>query len=570
MNLRMRALLVTVLLSFGFTIVSLRLVQIQIVDAEKYEEEAIRNHFVKISVPARRGSVQDARGVVLSQTLTVYDIRLDGKELKNPEQTLSLLAEKLGLTRAKIQELYDPEKRYVLLQTNVGEEQMNDLKSLKIKGLIFEKKMLRTYPNHEHASQVIGFLDERGRGGAGVERAFDKELRGVSGERWMERDVKKREIAAFRRKDVRAIDGKNVQLTLDLSIQHVVEEELTRVMAKSGAVAVSAIVMRPKTGEILAMANRPTFDPNDRETFKMANLRNRCLTDLVEPGSTFKIVTLAGILQEGMMNLDTSIFCENGSFYYGDRWLHDDEPHGMLPVRQVMAHSSNIGFAKMGITMGEEKVYEYAKNFGFGKITGTLPSQGESAGILNPLSRWSKVSITRVPIGHEVGATPIQMISAISVIANGGRLMEPHLIKSVTDSQGRIIEIRAPKVIRQVISESVARQVSEAMKLVVIDGTGKRASVPGFAVAGKTGTAQKVVGGTYSKEKYLASFIGFMPEENPEFALLVMVDEPKGREYHGGQIAAPAFSAMANQIAQCLNLVPKSLPASMAIPEAKL
>jgi cell division protein FtsI (penicillin-binding protein 3)/stage V sporulation protein D (sporulation-specific penicillin-binding protein) len=563
MSLRTRALAITCFLAVGFTVVSLRLVQIQIMDGDKFHQEAIHNHFERVDVPPTRGMILDSHGTILAKTHVLYDVRLDGKELKNPDQTLPLLSKILEIPLSNLKAVYNPEKRFELLKTGLTEETVSALKDLKLKSLIFERKAFRAYPNSGHASHVIGFVDGQNIGVMGVERQMNKELRGVAGERWIERDVRKREIAAYRRKDVRAVDGMNVQLTLDLGIQHVVEESLNRVMEKSKANAAYAIVMRPKTGEILAMANRPTFDPNIRVGMDMSRLRNRCLTDVVEPGSTFKIVTLSGILQEGLMTLQTQIFCENGSFYFGGKWLHDDEENGVLSVEDILARSSNIGFCKMGLALGDERLYTYAKQFGFGSSTGMMPGQGESAGILNPLHRWTKVSISRVPMGHEIGVTPIQMVSAYAAIANGGRLMEPRLIHQITDNQGRILRAYPPHVIRQVIQEKTARTVSDALTRVLsAEGTGKRANVPGFTVAGKTGTAQKVINGTYSKEKYLASFIGYLPQENPEFVVLVMVDEPKGREYHGGQVAAPAFAEMSTQIAQALNLVPRSAPAT--------
>ncbi len=565
MSLRDRALVLTCCLAFGFTIVSLRLVQIQIMDGDRFHQEAIRNHFERVEVTPTRGMILDSHGTILAKTHVVYDLRLDGKELKNPEQTLPLIAKILEIPIAQLKSVYSPTKRFELLKTGLTEETVSALKALKLKSLIFQRKAVRAYPNGEHASHAIGFVDGQCSGVMGIERLMNKELKGVSGERWIERDVRKREIAAYRRKDVRPVDGMNVQLTLDLGIQHVVEESISRVMEKTKANAVYSIVMRPKTGEILAMASRPNFDPNQGGAKELSQLRNRCLTDVVEPGSTFKIVTLAGILQEGLMNLNTQIFCENGSFYFGGRLLHDDEANGVLTVEEVLARSSNIGFCKMGLALGDERLYTYAKQFGFGSSTGLMPGQGESAGILNPLHRWTKVSISRIPMGHEIGVTPIQMVSSYAAIANGGRLMEPRLIRSISDNQGRVLKAFPPHVIRQVVQEKTADLVSEALTRVLSsEGTGKRANVPGFNVAGKTGTAQKVINGTYSKEKYLASFIGFMPQENPEFVILVMVDEPKGREYHGGQVAAPAFAEMATQIAQSLNLVPRSAPATKA------
>jgi cell division protein FtsI (penicillin-binding protein 3)/stage V sporulation protein D (sporulation-specific penicillin-binding protein) len=559
-NHRERALYVVLFLAMGFTVISMRLVQIMMIDHEKYEDLAIQNHWRRIELPARRGEIVDCNGNVLAQTQILHDVRLDGRKLKNPTESLSKIARTLGLDPRALVNGFDPQNRYWLLKEDVADATITALKDLKIPNLIYVEKFCRSYPNSSHASHAIGFLGNQNRGVSGVEKEMDRYLRGIPGERWIEKDGRRQEIAAYRRKDLPPTDGLTVVLTLDLAIQHVVEEQLDKIMAKYQASAAYAIVVRPKTGEILAMANRPTFDPNQRRQIAVAAMRNRCVTDCVEPGSTFKIVTIAGALNEKLISLDTPVYCENGSFFYGGHYLRDHEPYGMLSVEQVLANSSNIGTAKIALEqLHDDRLYEYVTAFGFGRPTGVFSGQSEAAGILRPLSKWSKLSVTRVCIGQEVAATPMQMIMAMSAIANGGRLMAPRLIKQVNDSSGKPLEIYPPKVLRQVIAPETAGQVAQALMSVVSDnGTAPKAKVPGFSVAGKTGTAQKFINGNYSREKYLSSFIGFLPVEDPQFVVLVMVDEPKGREYYGGQVAAPAFSEMSQQIAQYLNLVPNS------------
>jgi cell division protein FtsI/penicillin-binding protein 2 len=569
---RQRALYVIMMLGLCFTVISMRLMQIMLLDHNKYVELAIQNHWRKIELPARRGSIVDVHGNILAQTEILNDVRVDGRQLKNPRETLPRIAKALGLSSSELLKQFDPQNRYSLLKSNVDAETIAALKELKIGGLVFEEKLVRSYPNGNHASHLIGFLDASGRGVSGVEKQMDYGLRGIPGERWTERDGRRQEIAAYRSKDQPPTDGRLVTLTIDLAIQHAVETELDKIVAKYHPAGVYSIVMRPQTGEILALANRPSYDPNERHGVSMDALRNRCLTDALEPGSTFKIVTIAGAINEGLVNLDTPIFCENGQFFYGGRYLKDHEPYGTLTVEQVIGNSSNIGTAKIALEqLHEDRLFQYITAFGFGRPTCVLTGQSESGGVVRPLRNWSKLSVTRVCIGQEVAATPLQMITAMSVIANGGRLMLPRLVKQVSDEQGHPVEVYEPKVLRQVISPVTARLVSKALKSVVSDqGTAAKARVPGFTVAGKTGTAQKFINGAYSHDKYLASFIGYLPEENPQFVVLVMVDEPQGREYYGGQVAGPAFSEISQQVAQCLNLVPQVAEAPTLIQQASL
>lgn len=570
MNHRQRALYVTVFLAFGFTLVSLRLVQIMLVDHEKYQDLAIANHLRRIELPPHRGAIVDANFNTLAQTRIINDIYLDGQDLKDPEETLHQIEQILEVPANSLVKTYNPANRYWSLRKDVDEKMVIALRDLKLRNLIIEEKSVRSYPNGSHASHIIGFLGDDGKGVSGIEKQMNTYLRGIPGEIWIEKDRKGKEIAAYRRKDIQPVDGMQVALTIDLSIQHIVEDQLDKLVQKYQPNGAFVIVMRPRTGEILAMANRPTFDPNERKGAKPEQMRNRSITDTFEPGSTFKVVSIAAALNEGVVTLGTPIFCENGQFYYGGYTLHDHEHFGNLTVNEVIAHSSNIGTAKIALNLGQEKLFSYLQAFGFGKTTNVLARQGESPGILRPLSQWSKISITRVPMGQGVAATPIQMITAMSTIANGGALMTPRIIKQVNDSEGRVVEVYSPRMIRQVVAPSTARMMTQALQDVVSDqGTAAAAAVPGFTVAGKTGTAQKFVNGEYSKEKYVASFVGYLPAENPQFVMLVMVDEPKGKQYYGGQVSAPAFAEMSKKIIQCLNLEP-SKEATAGVTQAKL
>ena len=562
MQHRTRAIWIVFCLACGFTVVSFNLVQIQLVEHDKFWQMAIKNHLHPETIPAPRGTIFDSDGNVLAQTQQVTDISLDGKLVDRPEQQLPMIAQALQIPAAPLIAGFDPAKRDVNLANNVDDGVVTKLRALKLNSLIFTSHDQRVYPNSELAAHILGFVDDSGHGLAGIEKEMDKSLSGVAGERWVERNGKGQQIAAYQTRTTSAVDGYDVTLTIKTAIQHVVEDQLDQIVQTYQPNGAYVIVMDPHTGEILAMGSRPTYDPNNRKTFQPENVRNRCLTDMVEPGSIFKIITLGAALNEGQVNLNTPIFCDNGEFNYGGKTLHDDgEKHAWLPAIEVMSQSSNIGFAHIGLSLGENKLYKYATAFGIGQRTGLFTNQSESAGLLRPVTQWSALSITRIPMGQEVGATALQMATAMSVIANGGRFVVPHLAKQVTDKTGRVMKVYQPRIVRQVIAPDVARDVAKALEQVTLDGTAKSVHIDGYSFAGKTGTAQKFVDGKYSTTQHVSSFIGFLPAQDPEFVALVMVDDPKTKpaKDYGAEVSAPVFANIAKQVAQILN-IPPDLP----------
>jgi len=563
MEPRTRAIWILLLLACGFTVISFNLIQIQLVGHAKYWSMAVENHLHPETIDPKRGTIFDADGNVLAESQRVYDVHLDGG-LENSREHLEKIATALGEPVEKILDVYNPKNRDIPLAStlSVDDPAVGRLRDLKLRSLILIPRDERTYPNTELAAHVLGFTDDStGRGEEGMEKDLDKLLSGTPGERWVERDARRNEIAAYQTSEKPAIDGDNVTLTIRMAIQHVVEDELNGVVSNYHPAAAYIIVMDPHTGEILGMGSRPTFDPNDRKTFQPAAVRNRCITDMAEPGSIFKIITLSGVLNEGLVNLDTQIFLENGEWAYAGHTLQDDEKiPGSLPVLEVMAKSSNIGFAKLGLNyLGPDRLYKYARAFGIGQRTNLFgDDQGESFGLLRPVSKWSALSVTRIPIGQEVAVTPIQMVAAMSVIANGGKMVEPHLAKQVADADGNVLETYTPRFERQVVTPQTAQAVTKALEQVMIDGTGKDIKVPGFIgeVAGKTGTAQKIIDGQYSHTHHVASFIGFLPADDPAFVALVMVDDPQTKKYYGAEVSAPVFADLATQVAQIMNITP--------------
>ena len=570
MQHRTRAIWILVLLACGFTAISFNLIQIQLVQHEKFLRMAIENHTHSEPIAAKRGALYDCDGNILAQTRRVYDIYLDGQLMNadRPGLNLPKIAQVLQMPEQSFVNVFNPRNRDQLIAQNLDEGAAAKLSGLKLNSVIVRSRDRRVYPNNELAAHILGFVDDTGHGLAGMEKEMDKQLCGAPGERRVERDAKKHEIAAYQIHETPPVDGNSVTLTIKNAIQQVVEDQLGQIVQTYQPNAAYIIVMDPQTGEILAMGSRPTYDPNDSKTFKPENTKERCITDVVEPGSIFKIITLAGALNEHLVDLNTPVFCENGSFYYAGKELRDDEPHGWLPVEEVMAQSSNIGFAKIALTyLHEAKLYEYATAFGIGQRTGILSDQGESPGLFRPVNKWSGLSITRIPMGQEVAATPMQLVTAMSVIANGGRLVVPHLARQVTDESGRIVKVYQPKFVRQVITTDAARQVAIALHQVTVDGTAKSIHIQDgngdLSFCGKTGTAQKFLNGEYSHDHHVASFIGFAPAEDPAFVALVMVDDPKTapRKDYGAQVSAPVFAAVAKQVAQILN-IPADLPAS--------
>jgi cell division protein FtsI/penicillin-binding protein 2 len=434
------------------------------------------------------------------------------------------------------------------------------------KALFAENFPIRVYPNQSLAAHVLGYaqtedVDVNGNevskivGADGIERTMDEKLSGVAGWRLTETDRRGRELVSLRDQDLVAHDGLNVVLTIDSVIQGMMESALADAMEKHSPISVTGIAIRPKTGEILAMATLPNFDPNNPGAASADARRDRVVTDVMEPGSTFKIVVISGALNDHLVTLNDMFDCEHGHFAYAGRVLHDHEPFGALSVEQIITKSSNIGAAKVGIKMGEDRLHDYISNFGFGARTG-LPLPGEVIGISRPVKDWSKVSVAQIPMGQGIAVTRLQMAMAMCAIANDGVLMRPMLVKRLEDQDGNVVVRYAPQSVRRVISESAAKETTEALKTVVSsDGTAAKAALEHYTVAGKTGTAQKVENGAYVHGKYVASFIGFFPADDPELCIAIVLDDPK-EGYYGGQVAGPVFKEIAERAANYLNIRP--------------
>lgn len=571
-----RALLACMGLAICFTIFSFRLIHLQVRMHDEYAGLAAKKHVNQQIIPARRGAILDINGEILADNEPVRTVVADCKVMadthSDPAELASLLSGPLEMKQADILEKLSTGRKYVVLKKHVPEERAREIESRladrPLRGIYFEQDAVRVYPSGSMLCHVLGFMNAGGEGVQGVEMSMDEYLRGSEGFRYIEHDRAGRELVLYRGQERLPRNGYNVRLTIDMGLQNIVESELETACAQFKPKNAIAILMRPDTGEILALANRPAFNPNEAGEGAPEQMKNCTIINLFEPGSTFKIVTAAAALNEKVVKPATMIFCENGHFNYAGKILHDHAPYGDLSVEDVLMKSSNIGAAKLAMLLGDQRFYEYIRRFGFGERSGiALP--GEIAGIVHPVHRWSKISIARIPMGQGVAVTPIQTIAAMGVIANGGRLMMPQIVHSIEDEQGAVARTFEPAEVRQVISPETAKQVVAALiKVVSEHGTAALAKVSGFTVGGKTGTAQKSdPKGGYMPGKYVVSFVGFMPAEKPAFVGLVMLDEavtPPNQNY-GGLVAAPIFSRIAEKAARYMNLQPTIDPSDSKI-----
>lgn len=594
------------MLGVAFAALAYRLIDLQVLRYDELSTKARRNTRRELILEPRRGDILDAKRNLLATSVFVKTVCADPVLIGNHQAEVArAVAPLLQMSEADLMERLQPRlrrnekggfttNRYVVLKRKVQLETWQKIQAA-MTSLSFgldEKKLprlerafyrdlrraavyaerlddqLRVYPNQSMAAHVLGFvgMDEREVDGKrlletsgkdGLERAFDSKLAGVRGWRVTETDRPGRELVPLREQDVEPRDGFNLVLTLDSVAQHIVESALAEAMEKHSPVSVSGLVVRPSTGEILALATLPNYDPNSPGAASLDARRNRVISDVAEPGSTFKIVSVSGALNDRVVQLGDSFDCEHGRFHFAGRVLHDHESYGVLSVQDIIAKSSNIGAAKIGIELGENRLHDYVREFGFGTRT-SLPLPGEVAGIVHPVKNWSKVSIAQIPMGHGVAVTGLQMTMAMCAIANKGVLMRPMLVDRLEDRDHNVVTKYPPQRVRQVISESAARQMVKALKAVVApDGTGAKAALAHYSAAGKTGTAQKSGGPSgYIPGKYYASFIGFFPADDPEVCISIMMDEPK-QGYYGGQIAAPVFRQVAERLAGYLNIRPE-------------
>ena len=532
-----RLLVVYVLVLVWSALILVRLLDLQVFKAEAYRDEAARQVFGFRKLIGRRGDVFDRQLRELAVSLPVKSLSANPRHIESPSEVSRQLAPLIGMEEEQIFDRLEADRVHVYLKRQLDTESSEAIREMELKGIYLERESKRFYPANELAGQILGFVGMDGHAWNGVELEYDANLRGASDRVELSLDARRRSFSSQR--SSRSTAGDSLILTLDSAIQFAAEQALRNAIESTQAINGSAIVMNPQNGEILAMASYPLFDPNLYNTDQTRNQRNLAIQDTYEPGSTFKVVTIAAVLNEGLATLSEQLDCRVGTLRLaGKVYREATHSYGQLEVREVLAKSSNVGTIKLALRLGNQRLYDYIKRFGFGEPTGIdLPF--EANGRVRPTSEWSKISIGALAIGQELSVTALQMLRAVSVIANGGYLVEPRVVRRILSPDGQLVA--APETVRRrVISEETARQLRAAMSHTVEHGTGRRARLSGFSGGGKTGTAQKFVGGGYSKTKYVSSYMGFAPLEKPVLASIVVVNEPVG-DYYGGLVAAPVF-----------------------------
>lgn len=542
--LRRRAIVLFFSLAAALTIISGRLFSLQIYRYPELMKAADGQTWRRVPSVARRGTIYDRNGRELAISLSTASIFVRPAEVEDPERTSATLSAALSLPADKIRERLHSKKPLIYIKRGASSEEAEAVTGLALKGVGFDMQSKRFYPKAQQAAHLLGFVGRDDQGLEGIELQYDAYLAGKRQWVMRQQDAKRRPIF---REEAGEAQGADLHLTIDEVIQYITERELEAAVAQSGALSGSAIVMDPFSGEILALANYPTFDPNLYADASAFARRNRAVADYYEPGSAFKAIVGAGALEERLVRPEDRFNAEGGAIEVGGVTIRDHERFETLTFAEVMAHSSNVGAIKVGQRLGKSHYYDYISGFGFGNLT-KIDLPGETPGLIRRPKEWSALSLASLSIGQEISVSPLQMLTAISAIANGGNLVRPYVAKSIVAADGKVIRENVPMPVRRVISGDTARTLATVLKGVVTDGTGKAAAVEGFEVAGKTGTSQKLdrATGRYSRQKVVASFVGFVPVDRPQLAIIVIVDEPATLRW-GGSIAAPTFREIARE-----------------------
>ncbi len=585
---RWRFAIVFLAIALGYCGIMARLYVLQVVDSDALAAQA-RTARQRVDVlHARRGNITDARGNLLAATRPVIELGVDPESLR-PEDLVKLpeLARLLGKSVDELLPAFEipseadraaggPRVRWRKLAGGVEDPVYQQILSLKIKGVYGNREYERHYPAGEAAAHVLGFVNKENVAVMGVERLLDFYMRGQDGWRETEKDGRRKELAQFQRREVLPRDGYNAELTIDLVVQDVIEQEARRIVETFKPEGVVIIVSDPNTGAILGLTNWPTFDPNQFWKEPIENMRNRAATDIYEPGSVFKIVPVSASLNEHLVTPWTKFDCGASSVEYKGRTIRlpgEHEAMGTMSVFEIVAQSSNRGAARMGMLLGEERLYKYARLFGFGEETG-FEGIGEVPGLLHKVEDWDGLTISRLPMGHAIGVTALQAHFAMSAIANGGVLMRPHLVSRVYDSAGETVLEFQPRAKHRVLAQKTASIMTEMLARVPTrEGTAAQAAIEGYQVAGKTGTTQKIINGHYSRREHVGTFTGFFPATAPRLAVTVVIDNgrpPSGGLNYGGITAAPAFRHIAERLIQYLAIEKPPAPREGSLMAATL
>ena len=525
----------------------LRLFQIQVLNGAEYKSAVIsQSQTKKIQMP-ERGNFFDRDDRPLSRNIFHYTLSANPKEVLNKAQLAKKLSKITGKPLKKYINKLNSNSNFEFLERNLQRKEIGNLLSSKHRGLRIDKSSRRYYPHNNIAAQLIGYTNDDNRGISGLEKYFDDHLKGEKG--WIYKTkglsgkIQHKSGMPFKN----PVNGNNIQLTIDLEYQSILEEELLKRQLETDAVSATGIILNPQNGEVLALGSTPGFNNNYFNDFNPSYHRIKAITDQFEPGSTYKVVSAISALTNDIVKPNQEFNCENGQYKYYTISIRDHQPYSMLSTSQIIQHSSNIGIIKIIEKVGPKTLHYISRDFGFGSKTG-IKLDGEVKGTLNPFVNWSAVSLGQIAMGHEVGVTAIQLAMAYCAIANGGYLLQPKLIRQVIDSQNLSLHIEEPVIIRKIAKESTMHDIKKMLRNVILNGTGVNAEISGWKVAGKTGTAQKWLDGKYSNDKFISNFVGFFPVENPQLLSLIILDEPRQPYHWGGQGAAVAFKRIMKRI----------------------
>lgn len=562
-NLRLRWLIVWVVAMVWMAVVFARLSYLQLFRYSEYFAKAQHQQQRIFEISPSRGTIYDRNGRELAVSLPMDSVFADPTDITDPEMVAQLLSRVLDIPADDLETRIRGAHTPVRLARKLSPETVQRIDNMNLKGVFFQKENRRVYPQRDLAASVLGYVDVDEKGLGGIEQSLDKEIRGRPGKMMVMADGRRR---WYDRRESAAETGSSVVLTIDETIQYIAEKELARAIEETHAMHGTIVVQDPNSGELLAVANWPTFDPNNAGTYPADARMDRAVSAAYEPGSIFKIITMTGAIEAGVARPNELVDCQMGSILVGGRLIHDWKRFGTLTVTGILANSSDVGTIKLALRLGAPRFYDAMRQFGIGQATGIL-LPGENRGLLRPTDDWSASSIGSLAMGQEVSVTPIQMVSAVSAIANGGILYRPSVVREV---RGGVEPFSPPgSDPTRITDPKTAATLREMMEEVVLEGTGKPAQLDGYTAAGKSGTAQKIdpATGRYSRTEYNSSFIGFAPVNNPAISILVTLDSPKG-EHHGGVVGGPIFKRVAEQALAYLD-VPHDVPSPSDTETAK-
>lgn len=547
-SVRSRIIQTGVLLFFG--VIALRLVQVQIINSGTYKDIAQKQYRSVISLPATRGILYDRNNNLVASNSMFVSFAADPTLAADDARAIAgKFSELFGKSKKYYLDKLESDSRFVWLERQVSADYLKKIDRKKLEGIVVRYEPKRLYHNDQVAGQLIGFTDVDDKGLAGMELEFNDILRGTDGNVVFQRDGRglARPSADYPR--IEPVNGHSIVLSIDLKFQSIAEKELQKGVQQNNAERGIVIMMQPKTGEILAIGQYPTIDPNRFGKYDLQDQKLRAITDVFEPGSMFKVVTASAALEGHLVKPEQKFFAENGKYTVPGRpkLIEDTHPHGWITFQEAMAYSSNIVMAKVSDILGSERLYKMARDYGFGIAT-NIEYPGEVKGSLKKPIEWSGTTLNSMAYGYEVGVTPLQIAAAYCAVANGGMLMKPMLVKKEMDAMGEVVKEYTPQPIRRVISASTAATLKEFFEGVVETGTGKSTKIPGVKIAGKTGTSRKYIDGHYEQGSYTASFVGFFPADDPQLVCLVMMDNPRGAAYSGGTVSAPVFREIAQRV----------------------